>query len=214
MQAVNCVVRRGDRLIGENTDGKGFVAGAPPTTGPARIRGHHDRSRWCRPRHRRRACGRRDRPAPHRQPRHRTRRTTSQRSWALHSRQLRVEATSLGDHYRIPASTDVLINATSVGLYPNVDAELPLDLRDLRPGCHRCRRRLQSDRHALAPTCTHDRLRHRRRCRNARRTRRHRRRVLDRSHTRPQCDAQRADRRSLTRSVVGTAGNTTVFAPT
>ena len=25
MQAVNCVVRRGDELIGENTDGKGFV---------------------------------------------------------------------------------------------------------------------------------------------------------------------------------------------
>ena len=30
MGAVNCVVRRGDRLIGENTDGKGFVASLRP----------------------------------------------------------------------------------------------------------------------------------------------------------------------------------------
>jgi shikimate dehydrogenase len=30
--------------------------------------------------------------------------------------------------YRVPAGTDVLINATSIGLYPDVRAELPLDL--------------------------------------------------------------------------------------
>ena len=35
MQAVNCVVRRGDELIGENTDGKGFVQSLKELTDPA-----------------------------------------------------------------------------------------------------------------------------------------------------------------------------------
>jgi len=30
MGAVNCVVRRGERLIGENTDGKGFLKSLRP----------------------------------------------------------------------------------------------------------------------------------------------------------------------------------------
>ena len=34
MQAVNCVVRRGDQLIGENTDGKGFVEGVKKLRDP------------------------------------------------------------------------------------------------------------------------------------------------------------------------------------
>src|SRR5436190_17227991 len=35
MGAVNCVVRRGDKLIGENTDGKGFVTALRELTDPA-----------------------------------------------------------------------------------------------------------------------------------------------------------------------------------
>jgi shikimate dehydrogenase len=34
MGAVNCVVRRGDQLIGENTDGKGFVQSLKALTDP------------------------------------------------------------------------------------------------------------------------------------------------------------------------------------
>src|ERR1051325_9369926 len=34
MGAVNCVVRRGDRLIGENTDGKGFLKSLAAVTDP------------------------------------------------------------------------------------------------------------------------------------------------------------------------------------
>src|SRR5262245_41445648 len=33
--AVNCVVRRGDRLLGENTDGKGFLRSLTELTNPA-----------------------------------------------------------------------------------------------------------------------------------------------------------------------------------
>jgi shikimate dehydrogenase len=36
--------------------------------------------------------------------------------------------------YRLPEGTDVVINATSIGLYPDVDARLALDLPTLQPG--------------------------------------------------------------------------------
>ena len=35
--------------------------------------------------------------------------------------------------YRIPADTDIVINATSVGLYPNVDQRLNMDSDTLLP---------------------------------------------------------------------------------
>ena len=35
--------------------------------------------------------------------------------------------------YRLPSTVDVVINATSIGLFPEVDAELPLDARTLLP---------------------------------------------------------------------------------
>ena len=34
----------------------------------------------------------------------------------------------------MPEGTDIVINATSIGLYPDVDARLPLDVDSLRPG--------------------------------------------------------------------------------
>ena len=34
----------------------------------------------------------------------------------------------------VPEGTDVLVNATSIGLHPDVDARVPLDLESLRPG--------------------------------------------------------------------------------
>ena len=35
--------------------------------------------------------------------------------------------------YQIPAATDILVNATSIGLYPDVDGRLDLDVESLRP---------------------------------------------------------------------------------
>jgi shikimate dehydrogenase len=35
--------------------------------------------------------------------------------------------------YRVPAAADLLVNATSIGLYPDVDAMPPVDLDDARP---------------------------------------------------------------------------------
>ena len=36
--------------------------------------------------------------------------------------------------YRVPEGTDIVINATSIGLFPDVDARLDLDLDSLSAG--------------------------------------------------------------------------------
>jgi shikimate dehydrogenase len=38
------------------------------------------------------------------------------------------------DRFRIPADTDIVVNATSIGLYPDVDARLDIVLDTLKPG--------------------------------------------------------------------------------
>jgi shikimate dehydrogenase len=40
--------------------------------------------------------------------------------------------------YRVPEGTDVLVNATSIGLFPDVDARVPVDEATLRPGLVVC----------------------------------------------------------------------------
>jgi shikimate dehydrogenase len=42
-----------------------------------------------------------------------------------------------GDH-RVPEDTDLVVNATSIGLYPDVEARVPLDVATLRPGMVVC----------------------------------------------------------------------------
>ena len=37
------------------------------------------------------------------------------------------------DHFRVPDTIDVVINATSIGLYPDVEAELPIEPETLLP---------------------------------------------------------------------------------
>ena len=53
----------------------------------------------------------------------------------LLNNQTQVKATfTLWDHtFEIPADTDIVINATSVGLYPNVDQQLNVDTNTLLP---------------------------------------------------------------------------------
>ena len=36
--------------------------------------------------------------------------------------------------YRVPEGTDIVVNATSIGLFPDVDARLDLELVSLQPG--------------------------------------------------------------------------------
>ncbi len=134
--AVNCVALRGGRLLGENTDGKGFLesvqavapvagkaavllgaGGAARAIGVELLRAgaagitvvNRDPGRGAE------LLGVLERAAPGR---------SRFVPWR-------------GD-YRIPDGTDLVINATSIGLYPDVDARVPLDVSTLRPGTIVC----------------------------------------------------------------------------
>ena len=127
--AVNCVVRRGDRLIGENTDGQGFL------TSLARSRTHGAQGltfsvREVPPE-----------PSPSNLPWRAPRRSPSSTETSNGRKNLRstvntstsatarpVQWTSA---YEIPPETDILVNATSVGLAPHVDERLDLAMDTL-----------------------------------------------------------------------------------
>ncbi len=125
MGAVNCVVRRDGKLIGENTDGKGFVEGLvklrdPKDTnvvifgagGAARAIGVEVA-----------LAGAKKITIVNRSE------ARGQELHKLLSEKVPAEAAFVkwdGD-YDIPAGTDIVINATSIGLFPDVDARLALN---------------------------------------------------------------------------------------
>lgn len=124
MGAVNCVVRRGDQFIGENTDGKGFLASLQTLTDPANktilIFGAGGAARAIA-----------------------VELALANTANLLIVNRDPVRGTELADlinantatqahylpwtsHYQIPSHTDIIINATSIGLY-NEDAALDID---------------------------------------------------------------------------------------
>ena len=129
MGAVNCVVRKDGKWIGENTDGKGFVSSLKELTDPAGknvvIFGAGGAAR---------AIGVEVALAG-----------ASAITIVNRSAERGEELTSLLDEklpvkadfvpwnktFVIPTGTDVLINATSIGLFPDVDARLDFDLESL-----------------------------------------------------------------------------------
>ena len=131
MGAVNCVNRIGERLFGENTDGKGFVQSLRETGDPAGkmvvILGAGGAARAI-------AVelglsGVSDivivnRAAPR-----------GEELAALLRDRVKIQAqfSPLQGEYAIPADADIFINATSIGLYPDLDARLDLDVGTLRP---------------------------------------------------------------------------------
>jgi shikimate dehydrogenase len=112
--AVNTVVRRGDDLVGENTDGKGFVESLRTVTDPKDKRvvilGAGGAARAIAVELT--LAGAAHLAIVNRRP-----------------RELPVEAELVawdGD-FAVPRGTDVLVNATPIGLYPDVDARVPVD---------------------------------------------------------------------------------------
>jgi shikimate dehydrogenase len=132
MGAVNCVVRRGNRLIGENTDGKGFLRSLREVADPAGKRvvllGAGGAAR---------AIGvelalagvQHITVVNRGEPRGR-----DLAGLLSEKGNVRAELVPWRGEFRVPEGTDVVINATSVGLYPDVDARLALDVGSLRPG--------------------------------------------------------------------------------
>jgi shikimate dehydrogenase len=130
--AVNCVVRDGDRWVGENTDGQGFLASLCEVVNPAGrsvvVLGAGGAAR---------AVAVEVALAGARSV------TVVNRSAArgrelvdLLSSRTPVRAALVGwdSTFAVPADTDVLVNATSIGLAPDVDACPDLDLDTLHPG--------------------------------------------------------------------------------
>lgn len=126
MGAVNCIVRRGRELVGENTDGKGFVQSLRGKTDPAGksvvILGAGGAARAIGVELSLAGCAaitivNRD-PA---------------RGAELAKLVRGARFVPWTGDYRIPETTDVVVNATSIGLFPDVAARIPLDLSTLAP---------------------------------------------------------------------------------
>jgi shikimate dehydrogenase len=131
MGAVNCVVRRGDKFIGENTDGKGFLKSLETAIDPKGksvvLFGAGGAARAIAV-ELGLAGTKRITIVNRSEPR-------GAELVGLLRDKLKLDATLAvwsGD-YAIPAGTDIVINGTSIGLYAP-EARLALDLNSLQPG--------------------------------------------------------------------------------
>lgn len=130
MGAVNCAVRRGDAYIGENTDGKGFLQSLRSCInltekrmvllgagGAARAIGVETG-----------LAGLQHITVVNRNP------ARGEELAHLLNDQTQVTAVFAPweDVYAIPAGTDIVVNATSVGLFPDVEAQLDVDVETLQ----------------------------------------------------------------------------------
>jgi shikimate dehydrogenase len=132
MGAVNCAVRRDDRFIGENTDGKGFLKSlrevVDPTDKQVVMFGAGGAAR---------AIG--VELALAGATRIMVVNRGVERGEALVGLlNEKTPADSQFVHwdrtYAIPSDTDIVVNATSIGLYPDVEGRLDIDDHTLRPG--------------------------------------------------------------------------------
>ncbi|RWR26358.1 shikimate dehydrogenase [Sinirhodobacter populi] len=130
--AVNTIVRRGDRLIGENTDGRGFVAALREVVDP---RGKSVVLFG--------AGGAARAVAVEMALAGATRITIVNRSAARGQAVVDLLNTRTAAQARyapwtgpfsVPQDTDIVIHATSVGLYPDVEAMPDIDIDSLTPG--------------------------------------------------------------------------------
>ena len=129
MGAVNCVVRKDDQWIGENTDGKGFVSSLKELTDPARkkvvIFGAGGAARAI-------SVEVALAGASHITIVNRSAERGEELTKLLQDKlPCYADFTSWESTYSIPEETDVVINATSIGLFPDVDARLDFDLNTL-----------------------------------------------------------------------------------
>jgi shikimate dehydrogenase len=130
--AVNCVVRREGRYIGENTDGKGFLQSLSTLIDPrgrsAVIFGAGGAARACAAEMA--LAGLTRIRVVNRDP------VRGQTLVDLLNARTPVKAELVvwNSVYSVPSDVDIVVNATSIGLYPDVDATLALDVASLRPG--------------------------------------------------------------------------------
>jgi shikimate dehydrogenase len=129
--AVNCVVIRDGHLVGENTDGKGFVTALRTVTDPRGkafvVFGAGGAARAIAVEAALAGAG--SITVVNRDP------TRGAELVALLEQKTPVRAELVGWErtYPIPAETDVVVNATSIGLFPDVDGRLDIVPDSLQP---------------------------------------------------------------------------------
>ena len=132
MGAVNCVVRDGQRLIGENTDGKGFVQSLCEVQDPAGTRlalfGAGGAARAI-------SVEMALAGTEHIALYNRAAERGEQLAALLRERlDVSVELHPWDGMVRVPEGTDVVVQATSIGLFPDVDAIPAIDMDSLQEG--------------------------------------------------------------------------------
>jgi shikimate dehydrogenase len=129
--AVNCAVERDGRWIGENTDGQGFLEALKTVVDPAGrslvILGAGGAARAI-------AVEAALAGAAAITVVNRGAERGEELTALLRAKtNVDTEYTAWDHEYSAPGHADVLVNATSIGLFPDVDAQLPLDPDSLRP---------------------------------------------------------------------------------
>ncbi|MGZ4589288.1 MAG: shikimate dehydrogenase [Actinomycetes bacterium] len=129
--AVNCVVRRGDQLIGENTDGQGFLSSLRTVVDPAGrsvvLFGAGGAARAIAVETA--LAGASSITVVNRDP-HRGEELVR---LIRDSTPAAAELVPWDRTFRLPAAAQVVVNATSIGLFPDVDATLDIDMDSLQP---------------------------------------------------------------------------------
>jgi len=130
--AVNCVVRRDGGYFGENTDGQGFLTSLRTVVDPAGkslvVLGAGGAARAI-------AVEAALAGAAPITIVNRDRERGSGLVALLNERtSARAELVAWDATYHVPESGDIVVNATSVGLFPDVDARIDVDPETLRPG--------------------------------------------------------------------------------
>lgn len=129
--AVNCIVNESGRLVGHNTDGRGFMESlrtiADPSGQDVVMLGAGGAAR---------AIGVELARAGARSITivNRSARRGQALSDHLASAGARASFQPLAGELRLPPATGIFVNATSIGLFPAVDARVPVALDSLRPG--------------------------------------------------------------------------------
>jgi shikimate dehydrogenase len=130
--AVNCVVRRDGRLIGENTDGQGFLTALHTVADPAGksfvLFGAGGAARAI-------AVEAALAGAAAITVVNRDSARGAELVALLNERTpTRAELVVWDGAYSVPDGTEIVVNATSIGLFPDIDARLGLELDSLHPG--------------------------------------------------------------------------------
>jgi shikimate dehydrogenase len=138
MGAVNTVVRIGDRLIGENTDGKGFMtaltgdAGVDPAGKRIVVLGAGGAARAL-------TVELALAGAAHITIVNRGQQRGRELVELLGSRTpVKADFTAWEGSYRVPEGTQILVNATSIGLFPNVREKPDVDYSTIEAGTVVC----------------------------------------------------------------------------